>query len=537
MHPELFELKALVAGRLDAHRRREIDDHLGSCAECSRHYVAMMIGSSSPKTAEAESRQAAAPVRAGAQMLYAGVADGPPLSASYGIDAPLAPSVPRPAPRPVPQPSTMLRESDVASSSHGRTRVPVSASLVDAITRLRAESDANALAPFVTPRHTPIPTAAATVAPLLPAAPVAAAEPVLRVPAFWSDEPVVADTPIARPEAINKVLPLGPRAGETLSAPAAALPESLPPLPAFSFAEYDDVDPPAATLASVTTQAPTPAPTAGLAPEAAPALAPAPVPALVRTEPTPLTYMTPLVMSVMDTAIGTTAPDRGAAAKPELVVTFSATPTPTRRSSLRNTGLKATATFVPTFVPTLVSDAVAVPTAPAITKPVEEHHVARTLPGSGMQPARLAAVLGTVAVVFVLGMSGYRYFQTSVSTAASAAAAAAAKQVQATAQASAQAQAQRAAGAAAAVAPAAPAVVQTRIVYIREPAKAETRTSASPDTQPALPPTPVTVIFPDVNVNTPSMPDNASLSATQRSATSELTRGARATTSRTVSRP
>ena len=61
MHPELFELKALVAGRLDAHRRREIDDHLGSCADCSRQYVALMLGSSSPKTAEAEARTVLVP--------------------------------------------------------------------------------------------------------------------------------------------------------------------------------------------------------------------------------------------------------------------------------------------------------------------------------------------------------------------------------------------------------------------------------------------------------------------------------------------
>ena len=95
MHPELFELKALVAGRLDAHRRREIDDHLGSCADCSRHYVALMLGSASPKTAEAEARQGLVPTGAAAVA-----AAGPlPSVTSFGIDAPLGPAEPRMATR------------------------------------------------------------------------------------------------------------------------------------------------------------------------------------------------------------------------------------------------------------------------------------------------------------------------------------------------------------------------------------------------------------------------------------------------------
>ena len=94
MHPELFELKALVAGRLDAHRRREIDDHLGTCADCSRHYVALMLGSASPKTAEAEARQGRVPSSTGLLSFAAagGVSDAP----AYGIDAPLAAQPSRP---------------------------------------------------------------------------------------------------------------------------------------------------------------------------------------------------------------------------------------------------------------------------------------------------------------------------------------------------------------------------------------------------------------------------------------------------------
>ena len=140
MHPELFELKALVAGRLDAHRRREIDDHLGSCADCSRHYVALMLGSPSPKTAEAEAREGLVPSGSGTLLTLAGGEAS--LVQMYGIDAPLQPSAP-------PRPATPRRKD--ASSAPLETEFPASAprahaptpgSLVDAITKLRAESEA-----------------------------------------------------------------------------------------------------------------------------------------------------------------------------------------------------------------------------------------------------------------------------------------------------------------------------------------------------------------------------------------------------------
>lgn len=565
MHPELFELKALVAGRLDALRRREIDDHLGGCAECSRHYVAMMLGSASPKTAEAEAREAAAPTRAGAQMTFAGVASGPPLSTAYGIDAPLAPADPRPPARAIPKPAA-ARATDLAPPSQGRTQMPVSASLVDAITRLRAESDAQARAAFVDvePPHAP---ATAVPAPPAPApAAEASAAPVLRAPARWSDAPVVEDAPPARSTAaINKVLPLGPRAADPASAVSAAAPTapveaSLPPLPAFSFAEYDDFDVPAATVQVAPVQA---APAQAAPAQAAPAQAPVAVvpvahqpvvpqpvahqpvvpqpvarqlvpaaPVSVQSVAAPVAAAIAAPISVVPAVAVAPTAAAPAAARPELVVTFSSTPT--RRSPLRTTGIKTTASFVPSLgghdvTASVVPFAAGMPFATSV--PLDEYHVPPTQPLSGMPPARLAMVLGSVALVFVTGMSGYRYFKSSVSTAAAAAAAAATKQVQAAAQAKAQATP----GAPAAAAPA-PAPVQTRIVYVREPAPPEPRSKARADTQSA-PAAPLAVILPDVNLSPTSSADNAVLSATQRGATSELTRSARATSSRTVSRP
>jgi hypothetical protein len=156
VHPELFELKALVAGRLDTHRRREIDDHLGSCAECSRHYVALMLGSSSPKTAEAEAREALVPTGAGSLLTLMGGGSAP--APMYGIDAPIAPSA---TPRP-PHNNLVALETKFPAAS-ARTQVPVSASLVDAITRLRAESEgpraAAAPAPVLELVRTPEPVA------------------------------------------------------------------------------------------------------------------------------------------------------------------------------------------------------------------------------------------------------------------------------------------------------------------------------------------------------------------------------------------
>lgn len=134
MHPELFELKALVAGRLDLHRRREIDDHLGSCADCSRHYVAMMLGSSSPKTAEQEARAGHVAASAPPALALAGAAV-PSITTAYGIDAPLSPPAPKPAPR---VPNTAHALDLDFSSNAPRTPAPVSQKLADAIKELQA---------------------------------------------------------------------------------------------------------------------------------------------------------------------------------------------------------------------------------------------------------------------------------------------------------------------------------------------------------------------------------------------------------------
>ena len=165
MHPELFELKALVAGRLDAHRRREIDDHLGSCAECSRHYVAMMLGSSSPKTAEAEAREGLVSTGAGSGATLVGGESA--AIQRYGIDAPLKPSAPpRPAAPRAPHNNLAALETEFQPPS-SRLQLPVSASLVDAISKLRAESEAAAPVAVAVSRAPALPPAdaKATVAP------------------------------------------------------------------------------------------------------------------------------------------------------------------------------------------------------------------------------------------------------------------------------------------------------------------------------------------------------------------------------------
>jgi len=142
---------------------------------------------------------------------------------------------------------------------------------------------------------------------------------------------------------------------------------------------------------------------------------------------------------------------------------------------------------------------------------------------------KFGAIAGGVALMLIAAVSGVRYFQSSVSQAAATAAAAAARQVEATA-------ARTAAGVAAtaAAAPAAPApapAVQTRIVYVREPAKKE---PAQPVETPAvLPQVPIAVTLPDVNLQT-SAPETGGNANSQRSATSELTRSARATAPRTA---
>lgn len=406
MHPELFELKALVAGRLDAHRRREIDDHLGSCADCSRHYVALMLGSASPKTAEAEARQGLVPAGAGTSLTIGGVAD----AAVYGIDAPLSPPAPRaPARSPLSNAPALETEFPAAPA---RTQVPVSASLVDAIAKLRAEADA--------------PQARA-------ATPVAVA-------------PVVESPLIA--------------------------PSIFMPTPAGGVSV--------------------------VAPNAAPTLAPRPA-------ELPGFMTRPVSMS----------PGRSVEAQPELVVTFSSTPsrvTAYRSPTGTSVVSSAPASFeyvsqsVPLSAPDVVVSATKVSRAP---KPM------------------FLAIAGGVAMLLVLAVGGYKYFKASVSQAAAEAAAATAKQFEAAA---------RSAPAPVVSAPVTPAPEKTRIVYVREPVRRATEasrgTTAAPSNAQSAPAASVPVALPDVNLSTGG--ENALQTNTQRSATTELTRSARATASRTA---
>lgn len=420
MHPELFELKALVAGRLDAHRRREIDDHLGSCADCSRHYVAMMLGSSSPKTAEAEARQGLVPSGAGSNMT-----GGSAPSGGYGIDAPIAPAAPRPVVRQAHSNTPALETEFPASQS--RTQVPVSASLVDAIAKLRAESDA--------PKAER--TASAT-----PSAPSVA-------PAFVAPAPVesvLIEPSIFMPTPVDGVSILRPSTPSPVAAPASELPGFM-------------------------------------------------------TRPT------------------SPSPARSVVAQPELVVTFSSTPS--RLTSYRTPATIGTMAAASEFE--YVSQAI-----PKLNgQPLSEFSISETTVARKPKPMFLGAILGGAALAIILGISGYNYFQSSVSQAAAAAASAAARQVEAAA-------ARTAVPAPVAAAPIASAPVQTRIVYVREPARRgnESRSGSDAPSAPATSSAPVNVALPDVNVST-GAGDNSLQTNSQRSATSELTRSARATATRT----
>ncbi len=411
MHPELFELKALVAGRLDAHRRREIDDHLGSCADCSRHYVALMLGSTSPKTAEAEARQGLVPTGAGSTLTLGGVGN----SVVYGIDAPIAPATSRPEVRPPHSNSPALETEFPAPAA--RTQVPVSASLVDAIAKLRAESDA------------PQAKSATPVA----AVPVTAAPRVMDLP--------LIEPSIFTPTPVGGVSVVTPRT--TPSAPARSA-----ELPGF--------------------------------------------------------MSRPVSMS----------PGRSHEPEPELVVTFSSTPS--RVASYRSpTGTSAVSSVPASFE--YVSQAFPLP-APEML--VTETKVSRK------PTPMMYAIVGGAALLLILGVSGYKYFKSSVSQAAAEAAAATAKQFQAAA---------RSAPPSTLSVPVPPAPEKTRIVYVREPTRRapESRgaTPASPTTQ-AGPTAQIPLALPDVNLSTGA--ENALQTNTQRSATSELTRSARATASRTA---
>ncbi len=410
MHPELFELKALVAGRLDAHRRREIDDHLGSCADCSRHYVAMMLGSTSPKTAEAEARQGLVPTGAGSTLTIGGVAN----SAVYGIDAPIAPAAHRPEVRP-PHSNAPALETEFPAPA-ARTQVPVSASLVDAIAKLRAESDA------------PKARAATPVA----AAPVSAA-------------PRVTDSPLIEPSIFTPT-PVG--------GVSVVTPRTTPSAPA-------------------------------------------------RSAELPGFMSRPVSMS----------PGRSQEAQPELVVTFSSTPS--RVASYRSpTGTSAVSAVPASFE--YVSQAVPLP-APDLL--VTETRVSRK------PTPMLYAIAAGAALLLILGVSGYKYFKSSVSQAAAEAAAATAKQFEAAAR----------SAPAPVAAPLPPAPEKTRIVYVREPTRRapESRSAApAPASSQAGPTAQIPLALPDVNLSTGG--ESALQTNTQRSATSELTRSARATASRTA---
>ena len=432
MHPELFELKALVAGRLDAHRRREIDDHLGTCADCSRHYVALMLGSASPKTAEAEARQGRVPSSTGLLSFAAagGVSDAP----AYGIDAPLAAQPSRPPVTRPPHSNLAALETEFVPPV-SRAQVPVSTSFVDAITQLRAESEQG------------LRTAATA-------------------------------------------------AAKTLERPAAA-------------------------------QA------------AQTSIIPAPQKPIV-----PKSHVLPPFLQ--------DGPVESSDAAPELVVTFSSTPTrfarrrivtppaPVEAASYAPPVLRAAAQSPAEPFGALVG-AVAAATAPAVVEPMSpfvlhhgvaspfDSHSADVLHAERLahkpKSMMLGALAGGVVFVLVVVAGGIRYFQSSVSQAAATAGAAAARQVEATA-------ARTAAGLAATVAARGAAPVQTRIVYVREPAKKEDE--ARPvETRAALPNVPIAVTLPDVNLQTSGLETGVNVNS-QRSATSELTRSARATAARTT---
>ncbi len=444
MHPELFELKALVAGRLDAHRRREIDDHLGSCADCSRHYVAMMIGSSSPKTAEAESREALVPTGAGSAVTRGG--DGDSAVRLYGIDAPIAPS---PAPRPAP--ARGLHNNLAALETEfltppARTQVAVSSSLVDAITKLRAESQAASVAPA---------------AALAPASAPAAAPAQARTPVVDLVRPVASS--VAQP-VVHAAAPV------PMLTPASVEPEADMPLMMLSV------------------QTPTPG--------------------------SEMPLRVPLVPP---------APDRVPSAT-ELIVTFSSTPprTPAMRS-VSASSPSATAIVTPSqeyvsqAIPTLTS---AAPSAFELSAP--EPAV------TNRKPVLLGGALAAAAVVVLVGLGGYKFFQSSVTQAASAAAAAATEEVKAAAEA-------RPPAPVAVKVPAAPvpAAVETRIVYVERPSSRKGEpVQVKPETVTVTTSMPIAVTLPDVNLNTVS--DASVQNNTQRNVTSELTRGARATASRTA---
>jgi len=206
----------------------------------------------------------------------------------------------------------------------------------------------------------------------------------------------------------------------------------------------------------------------------------------------------------------------------ELVVTFSSTPprTPAMRSVA---AASPSATSVVTPSQEYVSQAIPTLTSAA---PAEFELSAPESALTSRKPVLLGGALAAAAVVVLVGLGGYKFFQSSVSQAASAAAAAATQQAKAAAD------ARPLAPVAAAPAPV-PAPVQTRIVYVERPSSRKGGpVQAKPETVTVTTSMPIAVTLPDVNLNTAS--DASVQNNTQRNVTSELTRGARATASRTA---
>lgn len=487
MHPELFELKALVAGRLDAHRRREIDDHLGSCADCSRHYVAMMLGSPSPKTAEAEAREGLVPSGSGTLLTLAGGEAS--LVQMYGIDAPLKPSAPpRPASPRRKDGNSIPLETEFPPAA-ARMQPAATGSLVDAITRLRAESESAKAAAPQTPVVEVIPPAA--VAPVDPPAAGGVTHDIVAP---------VAGSPLLAPSIFTPT----PYGGVSLILPSPAplepgrsegsLGESLDSFePMGQFAALDAYTPPeqfapAEHFASPETF--TPAESFPLAESFTPPPAPS----------VPVSYQAP-------------------APAPELVVTFSSTP--------KRTTAQRSPTTVPAVTPSqeYVSQAVATHASSAASAFEFAPAAATPARAPNRKLLMLGGALAAAALVIVLGLSGYKYFKSSVSQAASAAALAAAQKVEAAA-------ARSTAGGPSSRA-AAPAPMPTRIVYVERPSSRDAKSTRSrPETVSVSTAMPITVTLPEVNLNTGA--ESAVQSNTQRNATTELTRSARATASRTA---
>lgn len=499
MHPEQFELKALVAGRLDAHRRREIDDHLGSCADCSRHYVALMLGSASPKTAEAESRQGHAPSSAGVLTFAgSGAATEAPM---YGIDAPLAAPVPRPTVTRPPHSNLAALETEFVPPP-SRTPVPVSNSFVDAITKLRAESEQAQLTAMM-----------------------AAAKALERPPAPPVIDPTPAvDAPVTREDAAPAAVQSSIAAPQHPPAPTAqVLPSLLQDEPAASTAAAPEL---IVTFSST----PTRFARRRIVTPVVPADAVLDAPYVSRAIPLPVAAP---VAAHVDTDVVVAA-----------VPAYAAAVAPAFDEAAESAYAAAVAPAFAEAAEPAYSEAVAPAFAHGETaSPFDseadavQHDTQRAQkPRSAMS----AALVGGAALVLIAAVGGFRYFQSSVSQAASTAAAAAVRQVEATA-------ARTAAGVAAAAA-AAPApvpasvpvpvpvpvpapAVETRIVYVRAPAKQE---PAMPvETAAELPPVPIAVTLPDVNLQTSTAETGTNANA-QRDARSELTRSARATAPRTT---